>query len=193
VTAHLRSFVLDEPLHIRADGRTVEGLMVPWNTPASVTERDETGKLVTYDEAFMSTSFDRMQAAARKRGNWGWIALNLDHDESLDARVGFATEVDVRSDGAYGTFTLYRGPQLDKVRSMIEESHRGMSIEFVDVAAPRVNGGLTVRTQVHVRHVAVTPVPVYAGAGVLAVRHEDELPLSTPALDEVRAFLDGLK
>jgi len=190
---HTRSFTPPEPLHLRDDGRSVFGLIVPWNTPSDVVERNAQGESVSFTEDFQPGSFTAMSQIAAKRGNWGFIGLKLEHEDSLESRIGFATDIEHEgTTGAFGTFKLYEGPQLEKVRSMIAESHQGLSIEFVDMAKPKVEGTTVHRTQVFVRHVAATPVPVYADAGVLAMRAEADLPIvPTPGLDEVLAYLKG--
>lgn len=188
-----RSFEQFEPLQLRDDGRSVYGLVVPWNTASSITERNAAGEIETYDEAFLPTSFSQMETIAKKRKNWGWIALRMDHDPSMDARVGFARSVTVDKKGAYADFRLYDGPQLEKVRSMLSESHTGLSVEFVDTAKPRrSDGGTVLRTQVYVSGVAATPMPAYTDAAVLAMREDvDVPPLRTPANDAVAEWLAG--
>ena len=99
------------------------------------------------------------------------------------------------ADGAYGSFRLYDGPHLPKVRSMLAESHTGLSIEFTDVAAPVVDGSLRRRRQINVSHVTATPIPAYPSAGILAMRAAGDVDVAagTPNLDRVRAMLADLK
>jgi phage head maturation protease len=178
-------------LQLRDDGRTVHGKIVPFREAARVTQRSADGKIESFDEMFAPGSLTACCQLAQRRGNAGWIALNLDHDESFDARVGYATELEQREDGGYATFRLFDGPQLPKVRSMIEESHKGLSVMFDDVAKPRIVGGVRERVQVYLHHVAATPSPVYSGAGVLAMRSDGgAATLGTPALDETDAWLE---
>lgn len=189
----IRSFQIDG-LHLRDDGRTVEGRIVPFNEIGTVVE-EENGQLVRYDETFLPGSMSKMIGGAKARGgNFGWIGLNLDHDQGLPSRIGYATDVIEATDGAYGTFRLYQGADLDKVRSMLTESHTGLSVEFSDIWKPRNIGGVRARTMVHVSGVAATPVPIYSGAELLSVRSQGDTPAEygTPALDEVKAFLAGL-
>ena len=184
-----RAFPVDR-LMLRDDGRTVEGMIVPFNVPAQVVEPNPTtGELERYVEAFASGSCTRMEQAAQRRGNAAFIRLTLDHDAGFDSRVGHGVSIEQRDDGAYASFRLYRGPQLEKVQSMIEESHDGMSVEFSDVVAPVDRDGVRWRRQVAIPAVTLTPSPTYEGARVLAMRDTDEL--TTPALDEVRAWLES--
>lgn len=180
---------------LRDDGRSVLGRIVPFNEPAVVIDRGE-----RFREQFLPGSLTRMCQVIAKRGNAGWVSLNLDHDEGFDARIGYARMIEQRDDGGWADFKLYRGPQLDKVRSMLEESHTGLSVMFDDIAPPKVLDGIRSRVQVVISHVAATAFPVYRGAKITAMRDEvttpapitsDELD-ERPALAEWRAYLDSL-
>jgi len=186
----------DAELEVRGDGREVFGRMFPIGEVAHVRELDEAGVLDSYDEVFLPGCTQRMrQVAASRGGSPAWIAFTVDHDRAFDARLGFCTELTEDDSGAYATFKLYDGPHLPKVRSMLDESHKGLSIEFTDVAPPFVDGDLRQRRQINVSHVTATPIPVYASASILSVRAVDD-PLegaATPNLDAVRAMLDELR
>lgn len=182
--------------HFRADEaggeeNIVEGRVVPFNQVATVIEHGE-----RYREGFRAGSLTFMHQFAKQRGNAAWVHLNLDHDESLPARIGFARSFEQRDDGGWATFKLYPSADLPKVRSMLTESHTGLSVLFDDLAPPVDVDGVRWRTQVKILHVAATPIPVYAGAGITSVRAAgapDPSELLTPALDEWTAYLDGLK
>jgi hypothetical protein len=141
-----------------------------------------------------------MSQIAHKRGNAGWISFNIDHDESMDARIGYAVSLEQLDDGGWCDFRLYNGAQLDKVRSMLEESHRGLSVMFDDVVAPKVIDGVRSRVQIKIAHVAATPMPVYDGALITAIRDVtgseaptvDELE-DRPALAEWQQYLESLE
>jgi hypothetical protein len=184
----LRSF--DVTLELSSDGREVFGRMVPLGEVAHIREMVD-GVLDEYDEEFLPGCTTRMSQAAHARSSWGWIGFTLDHDRSFDARLGYCRELVEVDGGVDGTFRLYDDPvRLDKVRSILSESHKGMSIEFVDVAPPEVVGDLRRRRQIHISHVTATPVPVYASARILALRSDDNpLDVGTPNLDRVRAML----
>lgn len=191
----LQVLITEGQWNIRSDGRTAEGRIVPFREPATVMERGE-----VYSEQFLEGCLTRMCQIAARRGNAGWIALNVDHDETMDARIGYAAALEQREDGGWCTFRLYPGPHLEKVRSMLEESHRGLSVMFDDLAPPRDVDGVRSRVQIGLRHVAATPLPVYTGAFISAVR---DVPGSTaapdlaeledrPALREWQDYLAGL-
>jgi hypothetical protein len=180
-TANL--IIAESGWHLRADGRSVDGCIVPFNQPAMVFEDGE-----IFPEQFLSGCLERMCQIAAKRGNAGWIGLNLDHEESFDKLIGYATKIEQREDGGYASFRLYAGDQLEKVRSMLLESHTGLSVMFGDITAPREIDGIRSRVQIHVSHVAATPAPVYSGASVLALR-SGAPEVDRPALREWEQWL----
>ena len=186
----LRAF--DAQLELSADGREVFGRMVPLNEVAHV--REMVGDVLDeYDEQFLPGCTERMRQTAKRRGGGpAWIGFTLDHDRSFDSRLGFCTDLVEADGGVDGTFRLYDDPRrLDKVRSMLAESHTGLSIEFTDVAPPHIDGALRSRRQIHIAHVTATPIPVYASAKIMAVRADGDVLASagTPNLDTVRAML----
>ena len=185
-------FIGTDRLMLRDDGRTIEGCIVPYGEVAEVVERDpETGDLSRYKEQFLKGSFARMAQGVARRGNASFIKFVLDHDEdSFDAWVGHAVDLRSEDDGAYATFRLYEGRDLMKVRSMLEESHSGLSVNFGDIRPPKVLDGVVSHVQVVINHVAATPVPVYSGAGITSMRSTDGTQVEgTPLLNDVRAFL----
>ena len=188
-----------EPLHIRGDGdgRTLEGIVVPWMTPAPVVETNPvTGELEAYSEQFHQRSFDALAAHAKKRGlvevdparrsatptTRRWTCRS-DHDVEID---------NTHERGAKWTGRLFGGPQLEKLQSMIEEgAASGLSIKFSDSPSRSRDGDLITRQQVFVRHIGMTPAgaQVYADAGVMAMRSNEGIPaIETPALAEHRAW-----
>jgi hypothetical protein len=177
---HYRQFQLDG-LELRAEGDTVDwSRIVPFDEVATITERDERGEVVTFRERFLPgcTTYVRQQAASR--GGPTWIGLNLEHDGRLAARIGFATGLEERADGAYATFKLYDGGELAKVRSMLSTSHRGLSVEFSDRRDPVLEDGVTCRRQVYIGGVAATPVPWSVLCGPRMAPRTSARPTSTP-------------
>lgn len=192
---HLQLEVEHGEWKLRDDGRSVRGRIVPYREPSIVIERGE-----RFREQFLPGCLTRMCQLVHKRGNAGWVSLNLDHDESFAARIGYASTIDDLPDGGWADFKLYRSPDLDKVRSMLEESHTGLSVMFDDIAPPRLLDGVRSRVQIAIAHVAATAFPVYRGAQIASVRDggpsagaltSDEID-ERPALDEWRAYLDTL-
>lgn len=186
---HIRS--LSTEWTLSEDGRNVRGRIFPFGEVAHIREVNN-GEVDIYDEEFLPGCTHRMRQVAMARGGApSWIRFTVDHEQSFDARLGFCTGLEEADDGAFGGFRLYDGPQLPKIRSMLAESHQGLSIEFDDVVDPIVSGSLRQRRQINIGAVTATPIPIYEGARVLAVRANDDAleAAGTPNLDQVRAML----
>ena len=182
-------FIPCEGFNLRDDGRVIEGLIVPYNQVATVVEPDATGKLVKYQEQFLRGSLAGMAQGFKARGLLD-LPLFLGHEENMDNRIGYATGLESRDEGAWASFRIYENSNIVKVQSMLRESHTGLSVKFRDVRQPKLLDGIVSRVQVFVRHVAATPVPTYAGAGITAIRSmEADQEAPRPALEAVRAWL----
>ena len=182
-------FIPCEGFSLRDDGRSLEGCIVPYGQVATVVEPDDTGKLVKYQEQFLRGSLAGMAQGFKARGMLD-IPLLLGHDESMGNTIGFATGLEDREDGAWASFRIYDDSNLPKIQSMLRESHTGLSVKFRDVRAPKLIDGVVSRVQVFLRHVAATPVPTYAGAGITAIRSQNsDQEAPRPALEAVRAWL----
>jgi hypothetical protein len=167
----------------------VYGRIFPFGTVAHVREADGLGGVDEYDEEFLPRCTLSMQQA---RPVPNWIRFTLDHEQSLDHRIGFCRALTEQADGAYARLKLVPQRDLEKVRALLQESHTGLSVEFIDKRAPRVAGSLRQRVQVHVSAITATPVPLYAEAGILAMRGAEEVTTGTPNLDRVRHMLEAL-
>lgn len=191
-----RSFAAELELRDAAgDGRTVYGRLFPIGEVANITELVD-GQLVSYEEEFLPgcTLALRQKVRQRMAGVPAFLRLKLGHGDSLEREVGSALTLDEQGDGVYASFRLYEGDQLAKVRSMIRDTYKGLSVEFGDVVDPYVHGRRISRRQVNIFAVAATPMPAYASAGVLAMRSgSGEMGSDTPNLDRARALLDELR
>jgi len=174
----------------------VIGRIVPFGVVAHIRELDPAGELEEYDEEFLPGCTERMRQVAAKRGGPGWIWFTYDHQRrSLESRLGYCTELAEADDGVYATLRLDNDARLEKVRSMLSTSHRGLSIEFDDHPPHRpVTGPLRRRRSVNITTITATPIPVYESAGILAMRSDgDALAGGTPRLDAARAMLAELR
>ena len=176
--------------HIRADLDVdddtghVSGLVVPYGTPTHVV--DEEGE---YDEMFTPTSFAGMlQGYAAAPNRVRTVAFQMDHRHELDRQIGYATALESSEDGLFGEFSLYDTADARKVRSMLQTSHTGLSIDFGARSTRTGDGGVRERLGVHLYAVAATPSPAYPSAQILAVRSDPEpARLDTPRLDAAMA------
>lgn len=185
-------FLRTAEFSLRDDGRTLDGMIVPYGESTDIVELDESGDIVRYREQFLPHSLYNMAQGFKTRGARGMnVPLLLDHNEgSLERLAGFAVNIESKDDGAYGTFRLYDDANITKVRSILSESHTGLSIKFRDIRDPKLIDGVVSRVQVFVAHVAATPTPAYANAGIGSIRSTGEVvEAPSPALAEVRAWL----
>jgi HK97 family phage prohead protease len=174
-----RAAVSLEPV---GDGWTVYGLAVPYGTEQDVSDDG----VNHYLETFTPGAFQRDTA---KGGRWVNLYLGHAGDEG-DRFLGRCVALIETDQGLFPSFRLNRDhPQAEAARSgeltgwsvsarvyrSRRETRRGQTVVHRDIC------GLS--------HVAATPVPQYAGAGVLVARDHmitDDGP-TTPRLDALRA------
>ncbi len=184
-----------------SDDNTVTGRIAPFDEVTEVLDtHPDTGKVSRFKEVMRRGAFQKMIAGLSARGWTGAVSLNLDHKQDVSNTIGYAVEIEERSDGAWGVFKLYEDGSTEKVKSMMRTSHKGMSVGFRPVKHHTDSSGLVERLMVHIDHVAVTPTPQYAGAGVASVRTADiytdlnnSQDLETPNLDVLKKELEALR
>lgn len=192
-------FIRSAEFELRDDGRTLSGRIVPYGEVASIVERDEaTSELLRYREQFLPHSFAAMAQGFRARGGDRsqrsnmFVPLLIDHSDRFDDMIGHAVELNDEDDGAYATFRLYDDERITKIRSVLSESHTGLSVSFRDIRPPKDIGGVISRVQVGINHVAATPRPAYANARIESLRNDGEnTVLDTPRLNDVREWLQS--
>lgn len=188
-----QTFIRAAEFQLRSDGdgRTLEGRIVPYGEVADIVEVDEsTSELVRYREQFLPHSLAAVAQGFQARGG-RFIPLLIDHNDNFDNMVGHCIDLRSEDDGAYASFRLYDDERLMKIRSVLSESHKGLSIQFKDIREPKLIEGVVSRVQVHVGHVAATPSPAYVGAGIASIRSNDsdDLVDDFPKLNGIRAWL----
>lgn len=169
------------------DGWTVYGLAVPYGRAQRVTDN---GK-AHYLEEFAAGAFNR---DVRKGGRWVNLMLGHSGDEG-DRYLGRCVALEEHDDGLYPTFRIDRThPFAEQARSG-ELRNWSVSARVYRTQKVRRRGEeITLRELCGLSHVAATPSPQYAGAGVLVARdHEISEPISTPRLDALRARGYGAK
>lgn len=148
------------------DGRTVEGLCVPYNVAATVADPPD---FQPYEEMFVRGAFK----GAAKAPNRVWLAFehNMTGIPSIGPVLGHGVEFEERDDGLYGNFRVLEHTDGDKALTLIREKVLpAMSIEFEPLGKPRIVDGIVQRTKVHLDRVALVRQGAYPQAQVLAVR-----------------------
>lgn len=166
------------------DGFTVAGIVVPFDRVQEVSDDGVT----RYREVFDPHSFDRDVAKGGR-----WINLKRGHGKSDPGEdfLGRCHGLRAQPEGLWAEFRLERShPLVDEVRygelkswsigARIYRFHR--------------EGDVRRYTMCAVDHVAATPKPQYADAGVVLVRDEtvDETP-GTPRRDRAMERLNALR
>jgi HK97 family phage prohead protease len=177
------------PLEPVGDGWTVEGLAVPYDVPTQVSDD---GGATTYWEAFNHGAYQR---DCVKGGRWVNLMVGHYGDEG-DRFLGRCVSLAESAQGLVAGFRLDRShPQAEQARageltgwSVSARVYRSRSL--VDQDGRRI----VWREACGLSHVAATPTPQYAGAGVAVAREHTMIvgPSPTPRLDDLRAFLNGL-
>jgi Escherichia/Staphylococcus phage prohead protease len=164
------------------DGWTVHGLAVPYGKATKVSDDGTT----FYLETFATHSFQR---DCEKGGRWVNLMLGHQGDEG-DRYLGRCVGLMEDSQGLWSDFRIDRAhPQAEAARS---GELRGWSISARVYRSRRELGHdmpHVIRESCGLSHVAATPVPQYAGAGVLVARDHEliDSPSPTPRLDALRA------
>jgi HK97 family phage prohead protease len=184
------TFIRSAEFELRDDGRTLTGRIVPYEEVADIAELDESGELVRYQEQFLKHSLLGMAQGFQARGG-RFVPLLIDHNDAFDNMIGHAVEIRSEDDGAYAAFRLYDDERITKIRSVLKESHSGLSISFRDTRQPKLVDGIISRVQVHVNHVAATPMPAYANATIENIRDSGAALIEDhrPNLENVKAWL----
>ena len=173
-----RSFTLEDPT-VSEDGRTVEGLAVPYGVPTPVADVTPRG-LVRYREMFERGAFKRATKAPNR------VTLVYGHSDGFGDRMGYGQAFEERDDGLHATFRLDES-RAAQARDALLSSHRSLSIGFASISPKpytEQDGELVVRKAVHLVHVAAVPAGAYAGAVVGSVREEIEAEADDVAREE---------
>lgn len=172
-----RDFTAD--LEIRSDGtgRTIHGIVVPFDAPARVSDGGP-----AYQESFQRGAFTKTLAERRSP-----VKLLSQHDRTNP--IGRAIEIREESSGVYGAFQVSKtrsaNDQLELARDGVLDS---FSVGFAPVKHVLRNG-VTVRTEVALREVSLVTFPAYEGALVAGIRSLD--PGETALAQQLLAVLAG--
>jgi HK97 family phage prohead protease len=178
-------------LALTDDGRTVEGLLVPFGQTAEIWNQVENRILESFDPG----SFRRAVKAPNR------VTFRIDHVNG--ELVGFGRMMEERDDGLWGRFRLLE-TRAAYARELIEEAYSGLSIGFIPLpGGSRKRNGVVHRVACHLDHVAavMAGTSAYPEARVLAMRSQGGLGegrdgfqeefLETPQLDALSARLEA--
>lgn len=160
-------------LEVRSDGRTVVGIVCPFDEETTVVERGR-----TYTEVFRRQAFDRTIA---ERGAERVKLLALHNRETLP--LGRATLLRPDSRGLYGEFRVSATVSGDEALALVVD---GALDAFSVGFRPMPNGdrwnrerSRVERVEVALAEVSLVPWGAYAGAVVQGVRTQPHLAADT--------------
>lgn len=150
---------------LRGDGWTVYGRIVPFGVRQEVRDApDQPPYLERFDPAAFNRDVD-------KGGRW--VNLRVGHyGADHDAFLGRCLKLEAQPNGLYGEFRIDRShPMADAARSgEITKWSVGAKVLASKRSLDPDGRTVTDRVLCAINHVAATPNPQYAGAGVLLVR-----------------------
>jgi HK97 family phage prohead protease len=157
-TAYRLAPVTDLTSKLEGDGRTLEVLLAPWNTPATVDDGE--GR---YTETLARGAL--VPAAGRV------VGVYRDHNGPLIGRLDSHWD---NEDGLYGNLRIADTAEgRDTLALLAERVVEGVSVEFEIDDAPAHRGADVTRTgPLAMTGVALVPYPAYQQATVLSARSE---------------------
>ena len=160
------------PVELHAgDGRTVDARIVPYSTPAHVSDGGP-----VYREEWAEGAFDDQLVAGHRLR----VFLNFEHEQGIGGVVGRGVELRSQPDGLHGSFEILHGQDGDKALDLVRQGDLGgVSLEAYAKKSIRTAEGVVRRVKAHLRNVALCRDPAFKDAIVLAVR---EAPVIDPDL-----------
>lgn len=162
----IRDFVADIEIRSDGTGRTVHGILVPYNTPARVSDGGP-----AYEEMFVPGAFARDIEA--RNGDYRGVKFLYQHQH--DEPIGRAVELRDDASGLFGAFRVAKTSKGDEVLELLREGVLdSFSIGFrpIDPAPgdPLNINEPVVRVKAGLRETSVVTFPAYAGALIAGVR-----------------------
>lgn len=162
-----RPFVPD--LSVRSDGRTVYGIVIPFDTDAVV--NDGYGP---YTERFQRGAFAKTIKEREHR-----VKLCVNHDKVGRLPIGRALALKEDAAGLFGEFRVSRTAEGDDALTLIHDGVvDSFSAGFVPIKERKAGRNVVERTEVALTEVSVVSFPAYEKALIHGVRMEipeDEL------------------
>lgn len=164
-TALERPYVPD--ISVRGDGRTVYGIVIPFNTDALV--NDGYGP---YTERFQRGAFAKTIKEREQR-----VKLCVNHEKLRRLPIGRAMNLREDAAGLYGEFHVSRTSDGDEALTLIRDGVvDSFSAGFIPMKERKVGPGVVERTEVALSEVSVVSFPAYENAVIQGVRAEFDIP-----------------
>jgi HK97 family phage prohead protease len=171
-----RSFRPDLEVRSGGDGRTIYGIVVPYNAPTRINQ-----DLV---ESFARGAFNHQLAAPSR------VKLSREHVLLGGTLIGAGSTFRDDAAGLYGELRASKTPVGDETIELVRDGALNqLSIMFEERQNRRLAGGITERVKAHLAEVAVVLEGAYgdlaAAAGVRSAAHGDAVLAASDA--ELRA------
>ncbi len=156
------------------DGRTLEGLVIPFDIEARVSDPPT---FEPYMESISPGAFRSVVNAPNRVlldfEHYGAMNDALGSMGSIAGTLGHAVHLEERGDGLYGQFRVLRGPDGDKALELAREGVLGgFSAAMKPLRSARTAGGTMRRLKMHLDRVSLCRVGAYEQARVMAIRTE---------------------
>lgn len=171
-----RAYETDLEIRGDGDGRTVCGIVVPYDV-----EQRITSNLV---EVFRRGVFSRVIPAAHR------VKLLVSHD-SRALPIGRATLLREDTNGLYGEFRVSKGSRSDDILELVRDGALSeFSVGFQPIKDNRRKDGVVERIAAHLAEVSLVTFGAYgAAAQISAVRETSP----TPNLDQLDELLKAIR
>jgi HK97 family phage prohead protease len=154
-----RAFTGDIEVRASAEGRTIAGIIVPWDQKARVSDGGP-----SYDEMFRRGSLAK---TIRERADR--VKFLSQHNARTNP-LGVARVLREDAAGAYGEFVVSKTQAGDEALELVRDGALdSFSVGFTPVKHEK-RDGVVVRTEVRLNEVSLVTFPAYEDARVLAVR-----------------------
>lgn len=165
-----------ESLELAADGRNLEMLCAPFDTPTQVADPPD---WTPYEEEFARGAFQGATKAPNR------VYLEFEHfHPGLSGILGHGAHFEERDDGLYGRFRVTEHSDGDKALSLIREGVlTAASVFFSPLRSARSDTGVMRRLKVHLDRVSLCRVGAYPQAKVLAVRTQPITAVTTSVIE----------
>lgn len=155
-----RAFTGDIEVRASAEGRTIAGIIVPWDRKARVSDGGP-----SYDEMFRRGSLAKTIHERADRVKF------LSQHNSRTNPLGVARVLREDASGAYGEFVVSKTQAGDEALELVRDGALdSFSVGFTPVKHEK-RDGVVVRTEVRLNEVSLVTFPAYEDARVLAVRN----------------------
>ena len=159
---HVRQITSALAVRDGGDGRTLAGVLLPWNVEARVLDQ---GRLVT-------ETFERGALAGTDPGR---VPLTATHPRDAGTLpIGVTLSIEDRADAAWGEWHVSDTMIGNEVLALARDGvPLGLSIGFAEIPGGSrwsADRQRVTRTRAALDHIAVVRTPAYVGAGVAGVR-----------------------